>query len=149
MKTFNLHKEDLAPGKPFAHQWLLVDVQGQTLGRAATRIATLLRGKHKPHFTPHLDTGDFVVVVNAEKIKLTGAKLKDKFYFHHTRYPGGVKVIHAEKLLNEKPTELMRQAVKRMLPKNALNRGILETKLKLYVGPEHPHKAQQPVPTEL
>jgi large subunit ribosomal protein L13 len=111
-------------------------------------LAKILRGKHKPTFTPHLDTGDFVVVVNAEKVGLTGKKLKDKIYYRHTGYPGGIKEVSAEKLLAKKPTELIRRAVKGMLPKNSLGRQMLR-KLKVYAGPNHPHKAQNPVPLEL
>ena len=146
MKTLNLRKEDFEPGGKYAPEWQLFDAEGQTLGRLASRIAMVLRGKTKPTFTAHLDTGDFVVVVNAEKVKLTGAKLKDKLYYHHTGYPGGLKAVNAEKLLEKKPTEVLRQAIKRMLPKNALNRNILEKKLKIYAGPKHPQEAQQPVP---
>lgn len=143
MKTVTIRREDLKPGAVHAAEWLLVDARDKPLGRLASQVAMLLRGKHKPIFTPHLDTGDFVVVVNADRIKLTGAKLKDKFYYHHTRYPGGLKAVNAEKLLKEKPAELVRLAVKRMLPKNALNRKVL-LKLKVYAGSEHPHQAQQP-----
>lgn len=143
MKTVSIRKEDLQPGAPYAPHWLLVDAENQVLGRMASQIATLLRGKHKPIFTPHLETGDFVIVVNAEKVKLTGAKLRDKYYYHHTGYPGGIRAAQASKLLEEKPGELVRLAVKRMLPKNALNRKILH-RLKIYAGPEHPHKAQKP-----
>ena len=143
MKTVSIHSEDLAPGQKYEPEWLLINAEGQTLGRIASQIATLLRGKHKPIFTPHLDTGDFVVVINADKVHLTGSKLKDKYYYHHTGYPGGLKAVRAEKLLEKKPTELLRRAVKRMLPKNALNRKGLH-KLKLYAGAEHPHQAQQP-----
>ncbi|MBI3991919.1 MAG: 50S ribosomal protein L13 [Candidatus Lambdaproteobacteria bacterium] len=148
MKTVIIRKEDLAPGAQFEPKWLLIDAQDQVLGRLASQVAMLLRGKHKPTFTPHLDTGDFVIVVNADKVKLTGAKLKEKFYYHHTGYPGGIKAARAEKLLADKPTELVRLAVKRMLPKNALNRHILH-KLKLYAGDVHPHQAQQPEPYTL
>jgi len=140
-----MRKEDFQPGGKFEPDWLLIDAKGLTLGRLASQIAMILRGKHKPTFTPHLDTGDFVVVINAEQVKLTGKKLKDKYYFHHTGYPGGVKLVQTEKLLATKPTEVLRLAVKRMLPKNALNRAILG-KLKLYAGAEHPHAAQQPKP---
>lgn len=148
MKTITITKEQVAPGGVYAPKWLLIDAEGKTLGRLASQVATLLRGKHKPIFTPHMDTGDFVVVINAEKVVLTGAKLKDKYYYHHTGYPGGLKSIHAEALLEKKPTEVLRQAIKRMLPKNALNRKIL-LKLKLCAGPDHPHEAQQPDPYTL
>ena len=147
MKTVSIRKEEFAPDGKYAPAWLVFDAEGQILGRLAIRIATVLRGKHKPTFTPHIDTGDFVVVVNAGKVKLTGSKLQDKYYYHHTGYPGGLKAVRAEKLLEEKPTELSRRAVKRMLPKNALNRQILAKKLKLYAGAEHPHQAQSPVPS--
>ncbi|MCH7878619.1 MAG: 50S ribosomal protein L13 [candidate division Zixibacteria bacterium] len=146
MKTVSIRKEEFQPGGKFEPGWLIFDAEGQILGRLASRIAVTLRGKHKPTFTPHLDTGDFVIVVNAEKVKLSGRKLKDKFYYHHTGYPGGIKAVQAQKLLDEKPTELIRLAVKRMLPKNALNRKILVKKLKLYAGPDHPHQAQRPLP---
>jgi large subunit ribosomal protein L13 len=145
MRTVTIRKEDLQPGEKFAPDWLLIDAKGRTLGRLASEIAFLLRGKHKPIFTPHLDTGDFVIVINADKVKLTGKKLTDKYYFHHTGFPGGVKAVQAEKLFQKKPTEVLRIAVKRMLPKNALNRQIIH-KLKLYAGVEHPHAAQQPKP---
>jgi large subunit ribosomal protein L13 len=112
-------------------------------------VARLLRGKHKPIFTPHVDTGDFVVIVNAAQVKLTGNKLRDKQYYRHTGYPGGLKAIWAERLLEQKPTELVRLAIKRMLPRNALNRRIIHTKLKIYPGPAHPHQAQQPRPYKL
>jgi large subunit ribosomal protein L13 len=142
MKTYQAKKEELK------HQWYLVNAEGKVLGRLASELAKILRGKHKPTFTPHLDTGDFVVVVNSEKVGLTGKKLKDKIYYRHTGYPGGIKEVSAEKLLAKKPTELIRRAVKGMLPKNSLGRQMLR-KLKVYAGPDHPHKAQNPVPLEL
>jgi large subunit ribosomal protein L13 len=145
MKTIAIRKEDLQPGEKYAPVWWLIDAKGQNLGRLASEIANLIRGKHKPIFSEHLDTGDFVVVVNAEQVQLTGKKLKDKYYYHHTGYPGGVKAVQAEKMLERKPTEVLRLAVKGMLPKNALNRHAL-LKLKLYAGGEHPHEAQQPKP---
>jgi large subunit ribosomal protein L13 len=122
-----------------------VNAEGKVLGRLATELAKILRGKNKPSFTPHVDTGDFVIVVNAEKVVLTGKKMKDKIYYHHTGYPGGIKEIRAEKLLARKPTEILRIAVKGMLPKNSLGRQMLR-KLKIYAGPNHPHEAQRPVP---
>jgi len=125
-------------------KWHLVDAKGKTLGRLASRIAILLRGKHKPIFTPHVDTGDFVVVINADKVSLTGKKLKNKIYYHHSGHPGGIKAVPAEKLLARKPTELIRLAVKGMLPKNSLGRQMIR-KLKIYAGPKHPHEAQGPV----
>jgi len=149
MKTTVIRKEDLAPNGQYAPQWLLVDAKDKTLGRVATQVARVLRGKHKPIFTPHLDTGDFVVIINADKVKLTGNKLQDKYYHHHTGFPGGLKSVRAEKLFEKKPVEPLRLAIKRMLPKNALNRKILSTKLKLYAGEDHPHQAQNPQPYEL
>lgn len=125
--------------------WHLVDARGQTLGRLATRIATILRGKHKAAYTPHVDTGDFVVVVNAGDVRLTGNKWADKKYYRHTGYPGGIKSISAERLVATKPEELIRLAVKGMLPKNRLGRKMF-TKLKVYAGGEHPHEAQRPQP---
>lgn len=129
-------------------QWILVDMDGQVLGRAATEIAMILRGKHRPTYTPHVDTGDFVVVVNAEKVKLTGKKLTDKKYYHHTGYIGSLKVASAGELLTDHPDRVIRAAVRGMLPKNTLGRSLLK-KLKIYAGPEHPHAAQQPTPLRL
>ncbi|MEZ4600505.1 MAG: 50S ribosomal protein L13 [Syntrophotaleaceae bacterium] len=123
--------------------WFVVDLDGKVLGRAATEIARVLRGKHKPVYTPSVDTGDFVIVVNAEKLKLTGNKMADKQYYHHTGYPGGIRSITAAKLIEKKPEELVIKAVKGMLPKNRLGRDMLK-KLKVYAGGEHPHAAQQP-----
>lgn len=143
MKTVSIRKEDVQVGGIYAPEWLLIDAADKPLGRVASQVATLLRGKHKPIFTPHVDTGDFVIIVNAEKVKMTGGKLKDKYYYHHTGYPGGLKVMQAERLLREKPTELLRLAIKRMMPRNSLNRKILH-KLKIYSGNEHPHQAQLP-----
>ena len=125
--------------------WLIVDANGKTLGRLATQLADLLRGKRKPEYTPHIDTGDFVVVVNAEKIAVTGNKLEDKLYYRHSGYPGGLKVRPLKEQLERRPTEVLRKAVKGMLPKNRLARQQI-TKLKIYVGPEHPHEAQSPKP---
>ncbi|MBE9546196.1 MAG: 50S ribosomal protein L13 [Proteobacteria bacterium] len=142
MKTFNAKKEEII------RDWYLVDADGKVLGRLASEIARRLRGKHKPIYTPHIDTGDFVVVVNAEKVSLTGKKMTDKIYYHHTGYPGGIKSITAEKLLEEKPERLLRKAVKGMLPKNSLGRQMLK-KLKIYAGAEHPHEAQTPRLLEL
>jgi large subunit ribosomal protein L13 len=126
-------------------QWYIVDAQGKILGRMATEIAKILRGKHKPIFTPHMDAGDFVVVVNARGVKLSGKKLETKVYYRHTDYPGGIRERNAAKMLAEKPEELIRLAVKGMLPKNRLSRKLV-TKLKIYPGPEHPHDAQKPQP---
>jgi large subunit ribosomal protein L13 len=128
--------------------WYVVDAQGKVLGRMATEIAKVLRGKHKPTFTPNQDTGDFVIVVNARNIKLTGTKLEQKIYFRHTEFPGGIRERTAAQMLENKPEELIRLAVKGMLPKNRLSRKLV-TKLKIYAGPEHPHEAQKPQPLAL
>src|SRR5829696_7696549 len=125
--------------------WLVVDATGQTLGRLATRIADALRGKGKPEYTPHIDTGDFVVVVNAEKISVTGKKLDDKMYHRHSGYPGGLRQRTLREQLQRRPTEVLRAAVKGMLPRNKLARAQIR-KLKIYTGPEHPHQAQAPEP---
>lgn len=124
-------------------EWWVVDLEGATLGRAATQIATLLRGKHKPIFTPHLDAGDFVVVINADKVKLTGRKLDQKEYHRFTGYIGNMKHATARELLASKPEEVIKQAVKRMLPRSPLGRSTFK-KLKVYAGGEHPHSAQNP-----
>ena len=124
-------------------KWYIVDAEGQTLGRLATEVATLLRGKHKPQFTPHVDTGDFVVVINAEKIGLTGKKMAQKKYYRHSGHPGGLKVTTAQEMLKKHPTRVIMAAVKGKLPKGTLGRQQL-TQLKLYAGTEHPHQAQQP-----
>ena len=129
-------------------RWFLVDAEGRTLGRLATQIADTLRGKTKPEYTPHVDTGDFVVVVNAEKIQVTGTKLDDKIYYRHSGYPGGLKQRTLREQLERRPTEVLRAAVKGMLPRNKLARRQI-TKLKIYAGPEHPHEAQRPEPLEL
>lgn len=142
MKTFSAKKEDIVK------DWCLIDADGKVLGRIASEIARRLRGKHKPIYTPHVDTGDFVVVINAEKVFLTGKKMTDKIYYHHTGYPGGIKSITAGKLLGEKPERVLRIAVKGMLPKNSLGRQMLK-KLKIYAGSEHPHEAQTPRLLEL
>ncbi len=123
--------------------WFVVDLEGKVLGRAAAEIARVLRGKHKAIYSPSVDTGDFVVVVNAEKVKLTGNKMADKMYYQHSGYPGGLKSINAEKLLEKRPEDLIKKAVKGMLPKNKLGRQMFK-KLKVYSGGEHPHSAQQP-----
>jgi len=124
-------------------KWFVVDLEGKVLGRTATEIARVLRGKHKVIYTPSVDTGDFVIVLNAEKLKLTGNKMADKQYYHHTGYPGGIRSINAAKLMDKKPEELVKKAVRGMLPKNALGREMLK-KLKVYAGTDHPHAAQQP-----
>jgi large subunit ribosomal protein L13 len=136
-------KTQVAKKEQVARDWYLVNVEDKVLGRVATQIASILRGKNKPVYTPSVDTGDFVIVVNAEKIALTGNKLADKTYYSHSGFPGGIKSITAGKLIEKKPEDLIRKAVKGMLPKNKLARHML-SKLKIYSGAEHPHKAQQP-----
>jgi large subunit ribosomal protein L13 len=128
--------------------WLVVDADGRTLGRLATQIADALRGKNKPEYTPHCDTGDFVVVVNAEKIAVTGNKRTDKRYYRHSGYPGGLKVRTFEEQLARRPEEIIRRAVRGMMPRNRLARKQL-TKLKVYAGSDHPHVAQKPEPMEI
>ena len=130
------------PGE-IAREWYVVDAAGQTLGRLATRIADVLRGKDKPVYTPHVDTGDFVVVVNAERIVVTGKKLDEKIYYRHSGYPGGLRERTLREQLSRQPEKVIRLAVKGMLPRNRLSRAQL-TKLKVYAGPDHPHEAQQP-----
>lgn len=125
--------------------WFVMDLEDQVLGRAAAKIAHVLRGKHKPIYTPHVDTGDFVIVLNADKVRLTGNKLADKKYYRHTGYPGGIREITAGKLLEKRPEDVIKKAVKGMLPKNRLGRQMFK-KLKIYTGSDHPHAAQQPKP---
>ncbi|RMG61017.1 MAG: 50S ribosomal protein L13 [Deltaproteobacteria bacterium] len=129
-------------------KWYVVDAEGKTLGRLASEIARILRGKHKPQFTPHVDTGDFVIVVNAEKVKLTGRKLDRKIYYRHSGYPGGIKSVTARKLLEKFPERVIEYAVWGMLPKNSLGRRQFR-KLKVYRGPNHPHEAQKPEKLEI
>ncbi len=136
-RTFSAKKSDME------EKWWLVDAQSKVLGRMASEIAQVLRGKNKPIFTPHVDTGDFVIVINADKVRFTGKKLKDKVYYHHSGYIGGIKSITAEKLMQKDPTEVVHKAVKGMLPKNRLGRKLIK-KLKVYAGGEHPHQAQHP-----
>ena len=142
MKTYSAK-----PGE-VTREWYLVDAEGKTLGRLATQIADTLRGKRKPQFTPHVDTGDFVIVVNAEKIQVTGNKLDQKRYYRHSGYPGGLKTRTLNDMLERRPEEVIRLAVRGMLPKNRLARKQI-TKLKIYAGPEHPHEAQKPQPMEI
>ncbi len=142
MKTYSAK-----PGE-IARDWYLVDAEGKTLGRIATQIADRLRGKGKAGFTPHVDTGDFVVVINAEKIAVTGKKLEQKMYYKHSGYPGGLRERTLQEQLDRQPTEVLRKAVKGMLPRNKLGRAQL-TKLKIYAGPEHPHEAQAPTTLEV
>jgi large subunit ribosomal protein L13 len=143
------HNHKTTPAKgPIARSWFIADVQGKTLGRAATKIASILRGKTKPSFTTHADTGDFVVVINAEKVRLTGKKWTDKLYRDHSLYPGGLAEHSAKQLVEKHPTELVKRAVWGMLPKGPLGRQIYK-KLKVYAGDKHPHEAQQPKPLVL
>jgi len=137
MKTFTAKPESVK------RDWFVVDATGKTLGRIATEIATRLRGKHKPEYTPHVDTGDYIVVINAEKVTVTGNKAKAKMYYSHTGYPGGLKSINFEKLIDKKPEMVIEKAVKGMLPRGPLGRAMFR-KLKVYAGPEHNHAAQQP-----
>ena len=137
MKTF------VAKPHTVQHDWYVVDAQGKTLGRLAAAIAHRLRGKHKPEFTPHVDTGDYIVVINAEKVHVTGNKARDKMYYSHSGYPGGLKDISFEKLIERKPELVLEKAVKGMLPRGPLGRAML-SKLKIFVGTEHAHTAQQP-----
>lgn len=137
MKTGFAKKENVE------RKWYVIDAKDQVLGRLAAEIARRLRGKHKPTYTPHIDTGDYIIVVNADKIRLTGNKLEQKIYYKHTGYPGGLKSITANKLLQRKPERVLEHAVKGMLPKNRLGRRMYK-KMKVYTGPDHPHKAQQP-----
>jgi len=142
MKTWNAKPADVD------QRWYVVDAEGKTLGRLATQIADTLRGKRKPQYTPHVDTGDFVVVVNAEKVAVTGQKLDDKLYYRHSGYPGGLRQRTLREQLERRPTEVLRVAVKGMLPRNKLARAQMR-KLKIYAGPEHPHEAQRPEPLPL
>src|SRR5690606_37557530 len=137
MKTISAKPESVE------RDWYVVDATDKTLGRLATEVARRLRGKHKPIYTPHVDTGDYIVVINAEKVKVTGRKATDKVYYHHTGFPGGIKGITFEKLIIKKPQQVIELAVKGMLPRNSLGRTMMR-KLKIYAGPEHPHVAQQP-----
>ena len=137
MKTFSAKPEAVT------RDWYIVDAEGKTLGRLASEIAHRLRGKHKPEYTPHVDTGDYIVVVNAEKVHVSGKKATDKMYYHHTGYPGGLKSVSFEKLIEKAPERALQSAVKGMLPKNPLGRAMFK-KLKVYAGDQHPHAAQQP-----
>ena len=142
MKTYSAKPHEVD------QKWLIVDAEGQTLGRMATEIAIRLRGKHKPEFTPHVDTGDFIVVVNAEKVRVTGNKEKGKLYWRHTGYPGGIRSTDVSTMRAEHPERMIEIAVKGMLPKNPLGRAMFR-KLKVYAGGDHPHAAQQPQALEL
>jgi len=143
MKTYTLKKKEID------HQWHVVDADGLVLGRLASRVAQLIRGKHKPTFTPHMDGGDFVVVVNARKVRLTGRKMEQKQYFRHTGYIGNEKFTPVATMLAKHPERVIEKAVFGMLPKGTLGRQVLRKKLKVYAGPEHPHEAQRPSPIDL
>ncbi|MFW6264494.1 MAG: 50S ribosomal protein L13 [Bacillota bacterium] len=138
----------MAKPKEVDRQWYIVDATDKTLGRLATKIADVLRGKHKATYTPHIDTGDFVVVINANKVKLTGKKWEQKKYYRHSGFPGGIKEMTYKELLNKKPELIIKKAVTGMIPHNKLGRQVI-TKLKVYAGPEHPHQAQQPKELEI
>ncbi|NIT58243.1 MAG: 50S ribosomal protein L13 [Aliifodinibius sp.] len=142
MRTFSARERDIEK------KWYVVDAQGKTLGRLASEIVTILRGKHKPIYTPHIDCGDYVIVVNAEKVRVTGLKLDQKAYYRHSRYPGGLKTVTLRDQLKKFPERVIETAVKGMLPKNRLGRR-MHKKLKVYAGPNHPHAAQKPQPLEL
>jgi len=142
MQTYATKSKDIE-GK-----WYVVDAADKILGRLASEVARLLIGKHKPYVARHLDVGDFVIVINAEKIRLSGKKLEQKHYFHHTGYPGGAKTVRLDKMLSEKPEKVIRKAVWGMLPHNSLGRRQLK-KMKIYAGPDHPHQAQKPEPLEI
>jgi len=147
-KTKQMSKTYVATPETRNREWVVVDAEGQTLGRLATQIADTLRGKNKPEYTPHIDTGDFVVVINAEKIRVSGNKLTEKVYYRHTGYPGGLRSRTLEEQLDRRPEEVIRTAVKGMIPRTRLGRAQLR-KLKVYAGTEHPHKAQNPRVLEL
>ncbi len=138
----------MAKSSEVERKWFVVDAAGKTLGRLATEVASLIRGKHKPQFTPHVDTGDFVIVINAEKITLTGNKMADKMYYRHSGYSGGLKVTPAQEMISKKPERVIELAVHGMLPKNRLGEK-MKLKLKVYAGAEHPHQAQNPEVYEL
>ncbi len=142
MKTVSMRAQDVQ------RSWLVVDAEDKVLGRLATEVARRLRGKHKPEYTPHVDTGDYVIVVNAEKVRVTGKKTSDKIYYRHTGYPGGIKAISFEHVRETHPERIIEKAVKGMLPRNPLGRAMFR-KLKVYAGSEHPHSAQQPEALEL
>jgi len=148
MRRIRVVKTYTAKPKDIKREWFLVDAEGKTLGRLATKIAEILRGKHKPIYTPHLDCGDYVVVINADKIRVTGRKLDQKIYYRHSGYPGGLKSITLRDQLQKHPERVLEAAVRGMLPKNRLGRKMFK-KLKVYAGDSHPHQAQQPKTLEL
>lgn len=139
----SVEKTYIPKAADISHQWYLVDASDQILGRVATKIANILLGKNKPDYTPGMDTGDFVIVVNCERIRVTGNRLEEKIYYHHTQYPSGIKSVNLRTQLQKHPERVIRAAVWGMLPKNKLGRQLIK-KLKIYAGPEHPHAAQQP-----
>jgi large subunit ribosomal protein L13 len=141
VKTYSAKESDIV------RKWYVVDANGQTLGRLASQIATILRGKHKPIYTPHVDCGDYVIVINAEKIHVTGKRLDNKKYYRHSGYPGGIRSLTLRQMLRKQPEMPIKEAIRRMLPKGPLGRDML-TKLRVYAGPEHPHEAQDPEPLE-
>ena len=147
-RYFPVQKTTMIKPEEVERKWYVVDASGKVLGRLATRIAKILMGKHKPKYTPHVDTGDYVIVVNADKVVLTGKKLDQKVYYWHSGYPGGLKSLTARQMLEKHPERLIWLAVKRMLPKNRKGRKMLK-RLKVYASPEHPHQAQKPEPIEL
>ncbi len=142
MKTISMRAEDVQ------RSWYVIDANNQTLGRLATEVARRLRGKHKAEYTPHVDTGDYIVVINADKVRVTGNKTTDKMYYRHSGYPGGIKSVSFQKLRDTYPDRIIEKAVKGMMPRNPLGRAMLR-KLKVYAGSEHPHSAQQPEPLEI
>lgn len=142
MRTYTLKEKDIQ------REWYVVDAAGKTLGRLATEIAKILRGKHKPYYTPHMDCGDYVIVINVDKIRVTGRKLDQKMYYWHSGYPGGLKSVTLRRQLQTHPERVLQAAVRGMLPKNRLGRKMFK-KLKVYASPEHPHQAQQPKPLDL
>jgi len=150
MTTYNLNDMKTYTAKPsdIRRNWYIVDASGKTLGRLATEVASRLRGKHKPEYTPHMDTGDYIVVINAKEIRVTGNKAKDKLYYRHSQYPGGIKVTNFEKLIEEKPEFIIEKAVKGMLPKGPLGR-LMFRKLRVYPDANHNHTAQQPKPLKI
>jgi large subunit ribosomal protein L13 len=138
----------MAKPATITRRWFVIDATDQVVGRLAVQIANVLRGKHRPEYTPHVDTGEFVIVINAEKVRLTGKKLDTKTYHHYTRYPGGLKEVTAREMMKKHPDRILREAVRRMVPRNKLGRQQM-TKLKIYAGSNHPHQAQQPVELKL
>lgn len=148
MKKVRMHKTYMAKPGEVQQEWYVVDATDKILGRLSTEIARMLRGKHKPEYTPHVDVGDFIIVINAEKVKVTGRKLDQKLYYRHTGYPGGLKSITLRRQLEKFPERVIEAAVKGMLPRGPLGRQMFK-KLKVYAGPDHPHEAQQPEPLAL